>query len=396
MIDRPGSCQPREWTPPARLLTPSPPTRRVARSVSIAGDTTDLYVVGNDVLFLDQPVKVGEALTAWRVGHGSIGAPAPDLAFVSPRAVVDASGRLHVLWGEPSTDAKEIAPYKWALLPISSIWSATYEPARGWSHPARIHSGPVDWNRATVGAVSAEAKHENLVVAPNDAGGVLLLALRDGRWHATTVLENLKPAYASVIALVGRQLLSIVAASTPDPEDAAKGTFHDVNSVLLYSQDRRGAWRPWKRIQRSGEQPAFELALLEGAQGRVHLLWRQTIRQDYFVIRHVHSDDGGASWTEPSDLMPGGPVQNVQAAVEACGRLHVVYEDWSEGADAVRIGYATWDSTWSSPRRLHAQYVIAEAGLHRRTDGALLVTFLGTPHDAGDRSEWAMLYSEFR
>ena len=59
---------------------------------------------------------------------------------------------------------------------------------------------------------------------------------------------------------------------------------------------------------------------------------------DYFVIRHVHSDDGGESFSMPSVSLPGGVIHDVQAVVEMCGRVHVVYEDWSEGS---------FDAVWS-------------------------------------------------
>lgn len=395
MISDAAPCQPREWTSPAPLLTPSSPTRRVARSASIAGDTGNLYVVGNDVLFWDQPVKVGEALTAWRVGHGSIGAPARDLVFASPKAVLDTTGRLHVLWGEPATKVKEIAPYKWAPLGISSIWWATYDPRRGWSQPARIYSGPVAWSDATIGTVSSEANDKGLVVAPIERGGVLLLELHNGKWDVTPIVRNIEPVYASVVALAERRLLALVAADTPE-QDSPGGTFYDVNSVLLHSEVRRGVWRPWKRIQRSGEHPAYELAVLQDSRGRVHLVWRQSVRENYFVIRHVQSDDNGDSWTEPSDLTPGGTFQKLRAIVDACGALHVVYEDWSEGPDAIRIGYAIREAEWSSPRLLHPGYVVADVALHRRADGMPILTMLGTARSAGKEDKWGMLYAEFR
>lgn len=291
VIEEPLDCSPRKWTRPAPLLAPSATRRRAARSPSIAGDT-DLYIVGNDVLFWDQPVRAGETLTAWRVGRGSIGAPARKL-FVSPKAIVDATGRLHVVWGEPSTDAAEIiAPYNWALVRTSSIWSATYEPTRGWSRPIRIYSGSIGWARATVGAVNPRAKEQGLIVVPNEDGGAIVLELRDGKWDVKRVGAASDPAYASGIALANQRLLAIVGADAP-AHNTVGTSVHDVNSVGLFITDGRGVWRPWKRLQRSGEQPAMEITLLEGAQGRLHLVWRQMIREDSLVIRHIESQDGG-------------------------------------------------------------------------------------------------------
>lgn len=136
--------------------------------------------------------------------------------------------------------------------------------------------------------------------------------------------------------------------------------------------------------------------LVEGAQGRVHLVWRQMIREDYFVMRHVQSDDGGASFSEPGDLVPGGIIQNLEAAVDICGRLHVVYEDWSEGMSAVRIGYASWDGEWSAPQRLHPAYTAGELALAPGMDGTLLLAFFGTTGKVTDRDGLGMMYSELR
>src|SRR5579862_6158368 len=89
------SCGSRQWSPPAPLLTPLEAKRPVARNPKIVANASDLYVVGNNVPFLDQPVRIGETLTAWRVGGGSIGAPASDREFIGPKAVLDRDGRLH-------------------------------------------------------------------------------------------------------------------------------------------------------------------------------------------------------------------------------------------------------------------------------------------------------------
>ncbi|HEY9230214.1 MAG TPA: hypothetical protein VIP11_26410, partial [Gemmatimonadaceae bacterium] len=323
------------------------------------------------------------------VGYGSIGAPTSDLVFVSPKATLDATGRLHVLWAEPPTHEQIIAPYQWLLLRTSSIWTAVYEPRHGWSPPARIYSGPIDWNRLTSDAITGVAHNESLTAIPNEAGGVLVLSLRDGQWSVTAIPGRTQPAYVSVLGLGDRRLLAVVTADTTQQQDR--------NSVFLYSQDGNAPWRPLTQVQRSGMQAAMEIRLLKERGGRVHLVWRQMIREDYFVIRHMQSDDEGASFSEASDLVPGGLIQNVQAAVDTCGRLHVVYEDWSERSmNAVRIGYANWAGRWSMPQRLHRAYTAGELALASRSDDTLLLAFLGTTGKATDRDGWAMMYSELR
>jgi hypothetical protein len=383
-----ASCPQRSWSPPAPLLTPSTSNAPLARSPAIVADAGSLYVVGNDLPFNDQPVKVGETLTAWRVGHGSIGAPASDLVFISPKATLDAAGRLHLLWAEPPTHGHVVPPYQWMLQRTSSLWTAAYEPQRGWSAPTRVYAGRIDWSRLTSGDITRGAHDESLAAVPNEDGGALVLVLHNGEWTVTAIPGRTQSVYVSVLGLADRRLLAVVTADTTQAQDR--------NSVFLYGQDGDGPWRPLKQVQRSGTQAAMEIRLLKGPGTRVHLVWRQMIREDSFVIRHVQSDDGGASFSESSDLASGGLIQNVQAAVDMCGRLHVVYEDWEDGMNAVRIGYASWDGAWSKPQRIHPTYTAGELALFSRVDGTLLLAFLGTTGSATDRDGWAMRYSEFR
>jgi hypothetical protein len=197
-----------------------------------------------------------------------------------------------------------------------------------------------------------------------------------------------KAAYVSVLGVGRRRLLAVVTADTTQAQDR--------NSVFLYAQEDDGPWRPIKQVQRSGGQAAMEVRLLKETGGRIHLVWRQAVGEDSFVIRHVQSDDGGASFSEASDLLPGRLLQNVEAVVDARGRLHVVYEDWSDGnVDAVHIGYAVWEGKWSPAQRLHPAYTAGNLTLLPRLDGSLMVAFLGSTTPT-DRSTWAMMYSELR
>lgn len=379
-------CEAVRWSQPKPLLTPSISGEPVARSPAIVEDARNLYVVGNALPANDQAVRVGETLTAWRVGHGSIGAPASDLVFAWPKATLDARGRLHLLWAEPPAHGTIIPPYQWLLLQTSSIWTAAYDPEKGWSPPTRIYAGPIHWMGVTSGPIARAADGESLIAVPNENGGVLILALQDGRWTVTALPGRIEPAYVSVLGLGDSRLLAVVTADTTQLQDR--------NSIFLYRQKSEGPWGFVRQVQRSGAGAAMEVRLLKEAGGRVHLLWRQMIRQDYFVIRHMLSDDKGAFWTPPSDLEPGGVIQNMDAAIDRCGQLHVVYEDWNEGSfDAVRIGHAIWDGRWSRPQRLHPAYVAGNLALIARRDSSLMLGFLATSK-ANGLSKWTMMYSQ--
>lgn len=386
------SCQWGDWSTPAPLLTPSASKQIVARSPSIVADEGNIYVLGNNVAANGQPVRVGETLTAWRVGYGSIGAPTSDSAFVfiTPKATLDAAGRLHVLWAEPPTHGEIIPPFQFALLPTTSLWTAAYDPEHGWSSPALVYSGVVEWNWPEIsGPIARGPNGASMIAVPSENGGLIVLALRDERWTVTAVPRHTTGAYAGSLDLGDRRLLAVVAADTTQ--------HHDRNSLFLYSQNADEPWRLVRQMQRSGSQAAMEVRFLKEPGGRVHLVWRQMLREDYFIIRHAQSDDRGDSWTQPTDLEPGGVIQNVDAAIDRCGRLHVVYEDWNSFSfGAVRIGYATWDHAWSRPQLLHPEYVASNLTLFRKPDGSLMLAFLGTSGKPKDTSGWAMMYSDLR
>jgi hypothetical protein len=392
-IDRGAkACQQAVWSTPAPLLTPSASKQVVARSPSIVADGRNVYVFGNDVLANGQPVRVGETLTAWRVGYGSIGAPASDSAFVfiTPKATLDAAGRLHVLWAEPPSHGPIIPPFQFALQPTTSLWTAAYDPEHGWSSPTLVYSGVVSWNWPEItGPIAPGPNGESVIAVPSDNGGLIVLALRDDRWTVTAIPRHTPGAYAASLDLGDRRLLAVVASDTTQHQDR--------NSLFLYSQDADDPWQLVRQVQRSGSKPAMEVRLLKEPGGRVHMVWRQMLREDYSVIRHAYSDDRGDSWTQPTDLEPGGVIQNVDAAIDGCGRLHVVYEDWNTfSSGAVRIGYARWDHGWSRPQLLHPEYIASNLTLFRKPDGSLTLAFLGTSGKAEDTSGWAMMYSDLR
>jgi hypothetical protein len=346
-----------------------------------------VYVFGNNVLFYDRPVTIGKTLTAWRVGTGAIDGPAGDLAFESPKATLDSAGRIQLLWAEPPAHDPVIPAYRWPVLPSASLWAASYDSARGWTRPAQIYSGPILWKNAAVGDAGGSAGSP-VVAVPKEAGGVIVAAFVGGVWSTSTAADSSASAYASPIDLGGRRLLAVVRA-----DDSQS---HDINSIFLYRQDGEGPWMLWQQLQRSGERPALEVRLIRGAHGRLHLVWRQMMRENYLVIRHMHSDDGGASWTAPKDLLPGGLIQSLQGALDGCGRLHVLYEDWGDGPNAVRVGHAVWDDGWSSPQRLHPDYIATDFSLLTRADHSLSLAFLGTRGEPSDRTQWAMMISNLQ
>ncbi len=382
------ACSAISWSAPTPLLGDSLSMTPIARSPSIVGDETHLFVVGNNVPFFDQEVRIGTTLTAWRVGYGSIGAPSSDFVFASPKAVLDASGRLHILWAEPERHGLTIGRYQWQLLQAASIWTAAYDPRAGWSAPLRIHSGPVVWNRVSSGDIYRGRRGELLVAIPTPSDSVLLVSFEEGKWRTTTVIANGVAAYTAVASIGGKPLLIVVAGD--------KSQAHDVNSIFLLHQDEGRQWRRWKQLQRSGENGAFEVRLVTDGERGLHMVWRQALGGSLSVVRHILSTDGGQSWSAATDLLPGSVIQNLQVAVDRCGRVHVAYEDWAHGPNSVRLGSAIWDHGWSRPTTLYSGFFAIDPEFSVRPNKTLMLAFLGAPRPSVGRVTLALFASELR
>lgn len=108
--------------------------------------------------------------------------------------------------------------------------------------------------------------------------------------------------------------------------------------------------------------------IAEGVNGRMHLLYRRAAQHaltDGGTIYHCHSDDGGATWSAESVLVPavaGFDQRSMSMCVTPSGRIVVIYDKvpadgsagvtirrvysddngatWSAAADVVAIGYA--------------------------------------------------------
>jgi hypothetical protein len=385
-----SACQPATeagWTQAKALLGPTASPDEVALAVSIVGDSIRRFVVGVDNAALTENVAPGQMLMAWRVGVGPLKKPEGRFFFHTPRAVLAADGRLHVIWGEPDTTAGSIPLASWARLGVSTLWSSSYDE-HGWSRPTVIFRGGVTWLDATVTQFQGR-KVDALVAVPRTNGGVLVLALEHGTWSTSIAADGVPTAYVSALSRPDDDLLAVVAADRTQRSD--------VNSVFLYARKAGGDWRLQQQVQRSGDRPAMEVSLVDDGPSRLHMVWRQSLRENHFVVRHVQSNDGGTTWGAPTDLTPGGVLQKVRAAVDVAGTLHVAFEDWTQGTDSIRLGHATFGGAWSRPERLVPNYVAGDPTLLRQGNGTLLLAFLRSLGTAKDgRPMMQSLFTEYR
>ncbi|HET7551324.1 MAG TPA: hypothetical protein VFK04_08535 [Gemmatimonadaceae bacterium] len=351
-----------------------------------------VYLVGNDIRNYGPALVPANPLSAWELdprGDRSLGRPAGTFRFAYPRALIDSRDRLHLLWGEPEGGAKPIRGNEWRDESLTSIWTAVYDSAHGWSVPRPIFEGrnlKLAWHNMLVPVHSqAEPRHAALAVPidpyrQGEDGMVLVGFDSDDELIASVVPAVTPVAYASVTSVGARTFLGFIA---PAPVERFGS---DRNSVFLQTSSDGGAtWLPPVLVSRSGHAAAYELKTLVAPDGVVHLIWEQE-HGGSRVFRHVQSSDDGQTWSVPDDLEPPPSAYFIQAAVDACGTLHLIWEhqDWS--VDRAHIDYATRGEHWSGISHLFPSLTVNMPVLHHAHDGRLLLAFQGRPADAPDET----------
>ena len=376
------------WDPP-QLIGNAPPSTRPGvqfPNVAVGGDRS--YVVGTDIKEFDGTAVKESPLTAVTVDDGQIiGKPAGQWSFVMPTAVVSAEGRLHLLWGEPAGGTRPIPTDAWPPRDITALWTASYAPAVGWTAPQRVYEGKtllwapqaVATAVASSSAAHSEVSSRRIAVPVATFTGepdqpVLLLRLGADRWTVENVPNAVRggpvsPVYA---ADATREYLAYLGA---DP----RATSADVNSVLIQrSADSGRTWTPTAVISRSGSLPAQSLQVVSTAASVVHLVWLQTVSTTGdAVLRHTMSRDGGSTWSAPQSGGTPGTWQSMRAASDICGTIHVVYEDWTHGPSAVRLLYASWNGSWTTPVPLFPGWSSRSASLVQSSANEMTLVFLG-------------------
>lgn len=271
----------------------------------------------------------------------SIGRPIGQFAFVHPRAVVDAAGSLHMVWGE-----REVNPSRpLSVTPASSLWYARYSRTGGWTEPRSIYEGPaIEWNgdRAVLFAREGELR---LAFIDNDIvqirgrriePRVVVMRREDevGEWRSDRLPIPLGTYLGYVLSGSDAHLMWV----GPDTSE-----MHDANSVFYHHSEGDGMnWSGPVRVQRSGDEQAFEIRVFEDPIGRVQAYWAQNrgggISRD--LVRNAISPDGGRTWLVRDFEFDG--IVSMDVVVDECGSGHVgvgaaVLGD--AGELSYRIGY---------------------------------------------------------
>jgi hypothetical protein len=357
-------------------------THIVARFPRLALGREHSYVVGINIQRFDDRLVENGPLVVWQISGKSVGRPEGRFAFLFPRAAVDSADNLRLIWAEPAdAPVQQIEARKWFFQRPATIWTATYTSSAGWSVPERIHdaSGRLNWTaRGGSDNFGTLDVHQGVIIQP-----VGEAAWRDERLVRYSLEIERGTIYPSLA--VDRSdvyLAFIAAASEPAVRGAEPRVHSDTNSVFFRgSYDGGRTWTPRRLVSRSGEYPAFQVSVLVGPGGEVHMLWKQTLRDGFSVIRHVLSRDKGRTWNAPDDFIPGGAFDGMRAAVDPCGTVHVVYEDWGK-ADRTQIACVAWTSRWTKAAHPFEKFIGMTPDVRIAASGRPLLAFVGRMGDA--------------
>lgn len=368
----------------------------VARFPSVAATRSGpVYVAGNDIAGFTADTVPDNPLTVWQLGGRSLGRPPGTFRFAYPKALIDDEDHLHLIWAEPLADSPPITARDWHRRPRPrSVWTSRYRPGAGWSVPRKVLEDANLWwdESVTTGQVTSGSSQWTLAVSTLKRGAtpasIRLIGLaRDS--VMTSTIANAGGLYTR-LASAGTDVLIGYLAPAP-----RAGPGSDGNSVFVAASSDGGAtWRPPILVSRSGAQPAYELQTVTGSDGVVHLIWLQTIAGAPDVIRHVMSRDGGRTWSARDDLHPEGKTAGLDAVIDACGTVHLVFEHWDASWRA-HLEYVTWRERWSHVEPLFPELIVSgRPTLHRAPDGRLSLAFMGMQADAVTGTPITTMYAQ--
>lgn len=364
---RPADCQYGSWSSPRLLEKPDwflSGTRSagMASMEAVDGDASDgvarasAYVVGvaglpsAELSGVVSPGQWPPQLHAFSVDGRRVDGPAGQFWFAYPRAALDGSGNLHVVWGEP--DVK--LPADPALLhghipPVHSLWHAMLRQGR-WSRPHLVFRGLLAWDNDNTSRLIADS-HGTLHVAAvgsdtADLGNVPgILYLRSdsptsGQWRATTAIRPSGIYLDLAVDRDQRAAISFIAGggATPRPNVL----------FVVRTSDGGTTWSHPVEVSTPEDDPAYEVHAFFDSDRALRMTWVQqplgemTGGKLWYSILSDAGRRASASLALPSRVI----TSHSQAAIDACGTIHFIRQWYGRGVSELR--YARVDEGgWS-------------------------------------------------
>jgi hypothetical protein len=376
-----SACAFRGWREP-RSVAPID-DHAVARYPRLAIGPNVAYVVGVDIQLFDERVLGPDILVARRIGERAIGRPRGDFTFMAPRAAVDRRGRLHLLWAEADTVPPRLEARDWSMRQPITLWTSVYEPSIGWSAPRVLERLPaLKWTNRSGDALGNSGLAQILPVwsrrAVRSGGRSFYYILGESDWQRRDVPLHRSPTYASAAGDGRRVFVAYTASDSKWASSENNPARTDANSVFIVASGDSGiSWSQPRLVSQSGGFPAQQLVTLYH-DGTVHLIWKQPVAGGEVVVRHVESADVALTWSKPQDLAPGIEFDAHKAVIDACGKIHLVFEDWRAGTMRGSLGYAQWAGAWSKPQRLFPDLVAMSPDVRIDANGNPTLVFVAS------------------
>lgn len=284
--------------------------------------------------------------------------------FYSPRGIVADDG-FHVFWAEPESTATPPPPrphYKNYLPVVRGIWTSTYHGG-AWSTPKFVMSRFQSNWRFSQGSARPDWSPEL---------SLAFAGLSSGRWTISWISLQGGPTGISDVS-VGTVPL-YMALSNPAPSHLVLGYISsdraiagDRNSVFaIRSTDGGRSCSAPVRIALSGQQPASDLAMLQGSKAVLYAIWARNTSGETFgaqSIGYSSSRDTGKTWSAPEYWDTGETFQNLRVVVDGTNRIHVVYQTTLPDGIWPALVYTsrTATSPWRKPVHIFGDTLSARA-----------------------------------
>jgi len=381
------TCTYGEWSAPRAVE--GVPQGSMMRDPWLALNGDAGYVVGNDVVWLDDSPVRPHPFIATTLDGRNIGKPAGNFWFVYPRAVLDPRGTLHVVWAEPDSQPNAIRGIDWppGQQKLASLWYATYRSDDGWSTPTIIlqkRRGQLWWLGDFADVTLDSSGH--VLVAVSSNGALVLLRRGDASWHTDTVPADVV-GYTQVATGSERQIYIAYLGSPGNGDTSA------VNSVMLVrSLDGGRTWLAPQVVYRGGTHAPQDVKLLRGRDEQLYLLWTMTLGSvlERGAIALATSRDAGATWIVRGTLGTGGA--HLRATLDRCDAIHVTYvvatnppgtkqphsfQELFAIPTRYELWCARWDGTWSQPRSAFPNLNSLNVDFRPGPEGKLILMWSG-------------------
>jgi hypothetical protein len=318
-----------------------------------------------------------------------------------PALAVDAEGRLHAMWGDPSPglDVEPAAdgPPTGALTYVRlepAASGASDQGASQWTRPNEVLQSPQGAARDPVLVAHGDqlfalwsGGHNGAIYASR---AFVLDAYAPGGWSEPTVVPMGGVTASSPAVIVDvHGVLHVVYAA---PLNEGRGIYY-LRSDPSFQDSEGGqpdagfSWSEPRLVfdaQAAGFAAVDHPALALDPAGMLHVVWVRGSSMGAFppqAVLHSASDDGGLTWTEPR-ILAEGAFDWPMVAAPLAGEVHVLWNQVQGGSSWTHRWSLDYGQTWTYQQRvLGFGEVPGPAGM--TADGAGNLHLVGVERDEG-------------